>query len=168
MILGMSVATFTLLHVTVSLLGIVFGLLALVELIGNRSSGVVTALFLGFTIVTSVSGFLFPFTTLDPARVVGIVSLVALAAALLARYGRHLGGPWRLVYVVSAVVALYLNVFVSVVQAFLKIPALHPLAPTGSEPPFIIAQSVVLLAFVGFGIAAAKRFRNSRGDIPAT
>ncbi|HTV94707.1 MAG TPA: hypothetical protein VME42_01860 [Steroidobacteraceae bacterium] len=158
MILGMSVATFTLLHVILSLLGILFGLIALAELIGSRSSGLVTALFLGFTTAASVTGFLFPFTSLDPARIVGIVSLAALACALTARYGAHLAGRWRVAYVASAVFALYLNVFVAVAQGFMKIPALRPLAPTGSEPPFVAAQGVVLLVFVALGIMAARRF----------
>jgi hypothetical protein len=160
MILGMSVSAFTLLHVIISLFGIVLGLLALVELLGNRSSAIVTALFLGFTVLTSVTGFLFPFTGLDPARVVGIISLIVLAVAIVARYARHLAGLSRLIYVISAVLALYLNVFVAVAQAFQKIPALHSLAPTGAERPFVVAQSVVLLIFVGFGVAAAIRFRS--------
>jgi hypothetical protein len=166
MIVGLSVETFTLVHVVISLLAIVLGCLALADLIGNRSSRVVTALFLGLTIATSATGFLFPFTSLDPARIVGIISLAALAIALLAWYGRRLAGPWRIAYVASAVFALYLNVFVAVVQAFQKIPALHPLAPKGSEPPFVVAQGIVLLAFVGFGIAAARRFR-APADAPA-
>jgi hypothetical protein len=160
MILGMSIETFTLLHVVVSLLGIVLGCLALVELLGNHSSSLVTALFLAFTIATSVSGFAFPFTTLDPARIVGIISLAALGLALIARYGRHLTGPWRIVYVVSAVFALYLNVFVAVVQAFQKIPALHSLAPTGSEPIFMAAEGLVLIVFAGLGVLAVRRFRD--------
>ena len=128
MILGMSVSSFTLLHVVLSLIGIVFGFLALAELIADKSSSLVSAIFLGFTVATSVTGFLFP-GPLDPARIVGIISLVALGIALIARYGRQLARRWRLVYVVTAVLALYLNVFVAVVQAFQKIPALHARAP---------------------------------------
>jgi hypothetical protein len=161
MILGLSIATFTLWHVVISLLGIIFGFVALAEMIGNKSSSVGTVLFLVFTILTSATGFLFPFTSFDPARVVGLISLIALALALLARYGRHLAGAWRIVYVVTAVLALYLNVFVAVVQAFLKIPALHALAPKGSEPPFVVVQSIVLLAFVGLGYIAGRHFRRS-------
>jgi hypothetical protein len=162
MILGMSVSAFTLLHVVLSLIGIVFGFLALAELIANRSSSLVTAIFLGFSVATSVTGFPFP-GPLDPARVVGIISLVALAIALMARYGRRLAHRWRLAYVVTAVLALYLNVFVAVVQAFQKIPALHARAPNGSEPPFVVVQSLVLVAFVVLGFAAARRFRRTPG-----
>jgi hypothetical protein len=161
MILGMSISTFTLLHVVISLLGIVFGFVALAEMIANKSSNLGTVLFLVFTILTSATGFLFPFTSFDPARVVGLISLVALALALLARYGRHLAGAWRIVYVVTAVLALYLNVFVAVVQAFQKIPFLHSLAPQGSEPPFVVVQGVVLLAFAGLGFIAARHFRRT-------
>jgi hypothetical protein len=161
MILGLSIATFTLWHVVISLLGIIFGFVALAEMIGGKPSSVGTVLFLVFTILTSATGFLFPFTSFDPARVVGLISLIALALALLARYGRHLAGAWRIVYVVTAVLALYLNVFVAVVQAFQKIPALHALAPKGSEPPFVVVQSIVLLAFVGLGYIAARHFRRS-------
>ncbi len=160
MIIGMSVSAFTLLHVILSLLGIVFGFIALAELIANRSSSVISAAFLGFTIATSVTGFLFP-GTLDPARIVGLISLVALGVALIARYGQHLARRWRLVYVVTAVLALYLNVFVAVAQAFQKIPALHARAPTGSEPPFVVVQAVVLVAFAALGYAAARRFHRT-------
>jgi len=160
MIIGMSVSAFTLLHVILSLLGIFFGFVALAELIANKSTSSISAAFLGFTIATSVTGFLFP-GPLDPARIVGVISLVALGVALVARYGRHLARRWRLVYVVTAVLAQYLNVFVGVVQAFQKIPALHARAPTGSEPPFVVVQAVVLLAFVVLGFAAARRFRST-------
>jgi hypothetical protein len=158
MILGMSIATFTLLHVIVSLLGILFGFVAIAEMISNKSSGVITELFLGFTIATSASGFLFPIKSVDPAFVVGIISLVILALAVYARYARHLAGGSRLLYVVCAVVAQWFNVFVAIVQAFQKIGPLHALAPKGSEPPFTVVQSVVLLAFVVLGYLAAKRF----------
>jgi hypothetical protein len=159
MILGMSLPAFTLLHVILSLLGIVFGFVALAELIANKSSRFVTVAFLGPTILTSATGFLFPFTSFDPARVVGVISLAALAVALVARYGRHLEHGWRVVYVVTGVLALYLNVFVAVVQAFQKIAPLHARAPTGTEPPFVLVQSIVLIAFIGLGFAAARRFR---------
>jgi hypothetical protein len=162
MILGMSVSAFTLLHVVLSLIGIVFGFVALAELIANRSSSLVSAIFLGCTIAASVTGFLFP-GPLDPARVVGIISLVALGIALIARYGQQLVRGWRLAYVVTAVLALYLNVFVAVVQAFQKIPALHARAPNGSEPPFVVVQLLVLVAFVVLGFAAARRFGRTEG-----
>jgi hypothetical protein len=161
MILGMSLSAFTLLHVVLSLLGIVSGFVALAELIANRSSGFVSAAFLGTTIATSVTGFLFPFTTFDPARVVGVISLAVLGIAVIARYRRHLTPGWRVVYAATATLALYLNVFVAVVQAFQKIPALHARAPNGSEPPFVVVQAIVLVAFVVLGFAAARRFRRA-------
>jgi hypothetical protein len=163
MILGMSIATFTLLHVIVSLLGILFGFVAIAEMISNKSSSMISGLFLAFTIATSASGFLFPFNGVDPAFAVGIISLVVLALAVYARYARHLVGGSRLLYVVCAVVAQWFNVFVAIVQAFQKIGPLHALAPKGSEPPFAVVQSVVLLAFVLLAYLAAKRFNHVLG-----
>jgi len=128
-------------------------------LTGKRLNGW-TALFLATTVATSVTGFLFPFDHLLPSHEVGLISLVVLGLAILARYGFHLAGAWRRIYVVGAVVALYLNVFVAVVQAFEKVPALKALAPNQKEAPFLIAQLVVLALFLGLGIAAVKRFRN--------
>jgi hypothetical protein len=118
-----------------------------------------TALFLATTVATSVTGFGFPFTHLLPSHILGIISLIALAIAILARYSRHLVGAWRKIYVISAVIALYLNVFVLVVQGFEKVPALHALAPTQKEPPFAIAQLLVMLLFIVLTVFAAKRFR---------
>jgi hypothetical protein len=111
------------------------------------------------TILTSVTGFLFPFTRISPPHVFGVISLAVLALALVALYRRRLQGAWRWLYVVGALVALYLNVFVGVVQAFLKIPFLTSLAPTQSEPPFFLAQLLVLAAFVVLGVRAVGRFR---------
>jgi hypothetical protein len=130
-----------------------FGLLA------SKPLGGWTALFLVSTVLTSVTGFGFPFDHLLPSHVVGILSLVVLALAIVARYARHLAGAWRWIYVVSAVVALYFNVFVFVVQAFQKVPALSALAPTQSEPPFLIAQLVVLALFAALGTVAVRRFQ---------
>ncbi len=158
MILGMSVATFTQFHVILSLVGIVSGIIVLFGMIGsNRMSGM-TALFLITTVATSVTGYFFTTATFDPAKVVGVISLVALAIALIALYGCNLAGAWRWIYVVFAVLALYLNCFVAVVQSFQKLSFLQPLAPTQSEPPFQIAQGVVLVLFIVLGIIAAKRF----------
>ena len=126
MILGMSFSTFTTLHVIISLIAIVTGLVALLGMLGGKKLGGWTALFLATTVLTSVTGFLFPLTKLLPSHVVGIISLVVLAAALLALYVFHLDGPWRWIYVVGAVLALYLNVFVAVVQAFQKLAFLQP------------------------------------------
>ena len=158
MILGMSFSTFTTLHVIISLIAIVTGLVALLGMLGGKKLGGWTALFLATTVLTSVTGFLFPLTKLLPSHVVGIISLVVLAAALLALYVFHLDGPWRWIYVVGAVLALYLNVFVAVVQAFQKLAFLQPLAPTQAEAPFIVAQVVVLAIFAALGFLAVKRF----------
>jgi hypothetical protein len=104
-----------------------------------------------------VTGYGFPFLHLLPSHVVGAISLVVLAVAIYARYARHLAGGWRGTYVIGAVIALYLNVFVLVVQSFLKVPALHALAPTQSEPPFAVAQLVVLVLFLVLGTLAVRR-----------
>ena len=159
MVLGMSLATFTLLHVIISLIGIATGLIVLFGMLAGKRLDGWTWLFLATTILTSVTGFFFPFDHLLPSHIVGIISLVVLAVAVLARYAFRLSGAWRWIYVVTAVTALYLNCFVGVVQAFLKIPALTPLAPTQSEPPFQIAQGALLVVFVVLGIVAVIRFR---------
>jgi hypothetical protein len=159
MILGMSVATYTFLHVLISLIGIGSGFIVMFGfLTGKRFAGL-TAVFLLTTVLTSLTGFGFPFDHLLPSHKVGILSLVVLAVAIPARYVFHLDGSWRWIYVVGASTALYLNVFVLIVQGFLKVPALKALAPTQSEPPFLVAQLLVLLLFVGLTILAAKRFR---------
>ncbi len=159
MILGMTLSTFTLVHVVISLIGIGSGLLVMYGLlIGKRLDGA-TAIFLASTMATSVTGFGFPFDHLLPSHKVGILSLLVLAVAIIARYVLHLAAAWRGVYVVCAVVALYLNVFVLVVQLFEKVPALRAMAPTQKEPPFLVAQIVVLALFVALTIIAAKRFR---------
>ena len=169
MILGMSTATFTSVHVILSLIGILAGLVVLFGMLRSRPLSGWTALFLATTVLTSVTGFLFPFERLLPSHIVGIVSLVVLAAALVALYVRRLAGSWRWIYVAGAVSALYLNAFVGVVQAFQKLPVLNALAPTQSEPPFVIAQIVVLLLFVVLGIAAVRTFhpRSRAGGLSA-
>ena len=158
MILGMSTSTFTLVHVVLSLVGIVAGLIVVFGMFASKKLDGWTTLFLATTVLTSVTGFFFPFDHILPSHIVGIISLVVLAIAILALYALRLAGPWRWIYVVSAVVALYLNVFVGVVQAFQKLPPLALLAPTQSEPPFLIAQSVVLVIFVGLGVVAVRSF----------
>jgi hypothetical protein len=150
---------FTLFHVLLSLVGIVSGFVVLRGLLASERLDGWTALFLTTTTATSVTGFLFPFHGFTPAIGTGILSMVVLAVACSARYGRHLVGSWRLVYVATAVLALYLNVFVLVVQAFLKVPALKALAPQQNEPPFAAAQGAVFLLFVVFGFRAARRFQ---------
>jgi hypothetical protein len=158
MILGMSADTFTLVHVVLSLVGIGSGLIVLFGMLGAKRLDGWTALFLATTVLTSVTGFFFPVTGFLPSHAVGILSLVFLAAALLAFYVYRLAGAWRWIYVVGAVVALYFNVFVGVVQAFRKVSFLEPLAPTQSEPPFLVAQLVVLAIFIVLGVIAVRRF----------
>ena len=158
MILGMSLSTFTLVHVLISLVGIGSGFLVLYGmLLGKRFDGA-TAIFLVTTVLTSLTGFLFPFVHLLPSHMFGVISLVALAIAILARYALHLAGAWRSIYVISAVLALYLNVFVLVAQIFMKVPAAHALAPTQKEPPFLVVQLIVMAIFVVLGIFAVKKF----------
>ena len=159
MILGMSTSTFTLIHVLISLIGIGSGLVALYGLLNGKLLGGWTPLFMVSTVLTSVTGFLFPFEHLLPSHKVGILSLIVLAIAIAALYGFHLAGKWRATYVITAVIALYLNCFVAVVQSFLKVPALHAMAPNGNEPPFLVAQTIVLVIFVVLGVFANKRFR---------
>ena len=151
--------TFTAIHVVISLIGIVSGLVVMFGMLARKLFDRWTALFLATTVATSVTGFFFPFHGFTPAIAVGILSLVVLAVAILARYVRHLAAAWRWIYVVSAAVALYFNVFVLVVQLFQKVPALKALAPTQSEPPFAITQLIVLTVFVLLAIAASIKFR---------
>jgi hypothetical protein len=160
MVLGMSLATFTMVHVIISLIGIVSGIIVMFGMLGSHRMPGLTAIFLLSTILTSATGFGFPFTQLLPSHMVGILSLVLLAIACIALYAMRLAGPWRWIYVVTALASLYLNVFVGVIQAFLKIPALHALAPSvpPSEPPFAVVQGLVLLFFVLFIIGAWRRF----------
>jgi hypothetical protein len=158
MILGMSFSAFTTLHVIISLIGIVTGIVVVLGMLGGRKLSGWTAIFLATTVLTSATGFLFPFTKLLPSHVVGILSLVVLAAAMLAFYVFRLDGPWRWIYVAGAVLALYLNAFVAVVQAFQKLAFLQPLAPTQAEAPFIVAQVAVLAIFAALGVLAVKRF----------
>ena len=159
MILGMSLATFTAVHVVISLIGIAAGLIVVVGMLSASRLPGWTALFLTTTVLTSVTGFFFPAAQVLPSHVVGVISLVVLAITLVALYGKRLAGSWRWIYVAGAVLALYLNSFVGVVQAFLKVPALNRLAPTQSEPPFLVAQLTVVALFVVLGIRAVTRFR---------
>jgi hypothetical protein len=163
MILGVSADTFTLVHVVLSLVGIGSGLIVVFGMLGAKRLDGWTALFLATTVLTSVTGFFFPVTGFLPSHAVGILSLVFLAAALLAFYVYRLAGAWRWIYVVGAVVALYFNVFVGVVQAFRKVSFLEPLAPTQSEPPFLVAQLVVMAIFIVLGVLAVRRFHPPKG-----
>ena len=155
---GIPTASLLQIHVVLSLIGIASGLIALYGLLSDKMLPGWTALFLATTILTSITGFPLPPFGFDPPRAIGTISLVLLTLAVLALYVLRLAGPWRSIYIVTALVALYLNTFVGVVQAFQKLSFLQPLAPTQSEPPFIITQLVVLVAFVVFGILAVRRF----------
>src|SRR5665213_44182 len=161
MVLGMSLATFTLAHVIISLIAIVAGIVVMFGMFGSDRMRGLTAIFLLFTVLTNATGFLFPFEGFKPSYAVGALSLVLLAIACIALYGMKLSGSWRWIYVVTAMASLYLNVFVVVIQCFLKVPALHALAP--GEPPggpvFGAVQGVVLLFFVIVTIGAVRRFR---------
>jgi hypothetical protein len=159
-ILGLQPFTFT--HVLISLVGIVSGFVVLFGLLTAKRLEGWTGLFLVATVATSVTGFGFPIDVILPSHIVGIISLVVLAIAIIARYAFHLSGFWRSVYVIGAGVALYLNVFVLIVQLFRKVPALNALAPTQSEPPFALAQGAVLVVFVVLVIAAVIRFHPVR------
>jgi hypothetical protein len=160
--MGMSLTTFTILHVLISLIGIVAGPVAMIGWLNSDPSRIPTAIFLATTILTSVTGFLFTFTKLLPSHIVGIISLVMLAIATLALYGRRLSGIWRPIFAVTAMLSLYLNVFVLIVQAFLKIPPLKVLAPTQTEPAFLVAQGSAFLLFIVLAILTTVRFRPVR------
>jgi hypothetical protein len=161
MVLGMSLATFTLVHVIISLIGIVAGLVVMFGMLGSNRMPGLTAIFLLFTILTSATGFLFPFTQLLPSHMIGILSLVLLAIACIALYALKLSGSWRWIYVVTALLSLYFNVFVLVIQSFLKIPALTAVAPGNppSGPVFAVVQGIVLVFFVLMIIGAWRRFK---------
>src|SRR5882724_9277679 len=158
MILGMT--TFTFVHVVLSLIGILSGFVVLFGLLTGKRLDGWTAIFLLTTVATSVTGFLLPAHHFMPSHGVGIISMVVLATAILARYAFHLAGGWRRTYVVNAMIALYLNVFVLIAQLFQKVPALKAMAPTGSEPPFLASQVICMVAFIGLSIAATIKFRN--------
>jgi hypothetical protein len=159
MILGMT--TFTFGHVLLSLIGIASGLVVLRGLLASNPANGWTWTFLATTAATSLTGFLFPFQGVTPGIVLGVLSLIVLAVAVAGRYVFRLAGPWRWIYAAGSVAALYFNVFVLIVQAFVKLPALHALAPTTppSGPVFAAAQGIVLLFFVVIGVLAARRFR---------
>jgi hypothetical protein len=164
MILGMSLSTFVTVHVIISLIGIVAGIIVMFGMLGSNRMPGLTAIFLLFTILTSATGFLSPPLLSDqllPSHLIGALSLVLLAVACFALYGQKLSGRWRLIYVLTALISLYLNVFVLVIQSFLKVPALHALAPSvpPSEPPFAIVQGIVLVFFVIVIIGAIRRYR---------
>jgi hypothetical protein len=159
--LGLSLSTFTTVHVIISLIGIVSGIIVMFGMLGSNRMPGLTAIFLLFTILTSATGFLFPFEGFKPSYVIGALSLVLLLIACIALYGMKLSGAWRWIYVVTALLSLYFNVFVLVIQSFLKIPALTALAPGNppAGPVFAMVQGVVLVFFVLVIIGAVRRFR---------
>jgi len=161
MTLGLSLATFTLLHVVISLIAIVAGLIVMFGMLGSRPMPGLTAIFLIFTILTNVTGFGFPFEKLLPSHMIAILSLVLLAIACIALYAMGLKGAWRPIYIVTALISLYLNVFVLVIQSFLKIPALTALAPGNppSGPAFAVVQGLVLMFFAVVIIGVWRRYR---------
>jgi hypothetical protein len=161
----LSLSTFTEIHTVLSLVALVTGVIAVIGLIRAQRLRFWTALYLLTALATSVTGFGFPRTSFGPSHWVGVMSLAALALAVIARYVFHLRGAARWVYVLGAVVGVYFLVFVAIAQAFLKVPALKPLAPTLSEPPFAIAQGVALVAFVVLAVVAMRTFRPSRVPI---
>jgi len=161
MVWGMTLGTFTAVHVALSLIGIATGFVIMIGLLRGMQLRGWTALFLVTTVATSVTGYGFPVDRLLPSHVVGALSLVVLVLAIVALYGLHLRRVWRSVYVVCSALALYFNVFVGIVQAFLRIPALQALAPQQNEPPFVIVQLIVLAGFILLTIVAAKRFRGA-------
>ena len=162
MILGMSTSAFTLVHVVLSLIGIVSGLIVLFGMLVSKKLSGWTELFLAATVLTSVTGFLFPRDHLLPSHIIGVISLVVLTLAILALYVYRVEGSWRWIYVTGAVIALYLNVFVAVFQAFQKLAFLQRLAPTQSEPPFLATQLIVMTAFVVFGDFVVRKFHPYR------
>jgi len=155
-------STLTLVHVVLSLIGILAGFVVVYGLFkGNRMDGW-TAVFLAITALTSLTGFFFPFHKLLPSHVLGVLSLIVLAIAVPARYVYHLAGGWRRIYVITAVLALYFNFFVLIAQLFQKVPPLKALAPTQSEPPFLVAETCALVLFIILGIYSVKGFRGEQ------
>jgi hypothetical protein len=164
MILGMSLSTFTTVHVIISLIAIVSGIIVMFGLLGSNRMPGMTPIFLLFTILTSATGFLIPpllSEKLLPSHMIGILSLVLLAIACIALYVMKLSGPWRWIYAVTAMISLYLNIFVLIIQGFLKVPALTAVAPGNppSGPVFAVVQGVVLVFFILVIIGAVRRFR---------
>lgn len=159
MILGMSLAAFTQLHVAISLIGIAAGFIVIFGMLASRTLPLVTALFLITTALTSLTGFFFPLHGVTPGIIIGVLSCVVLIFALVARYPGHMAGGWRSTWIVTAILAQYFNFFVLIVQSFEKVPALHALAPTQKEAPFKIVQLVALILFIVLAVLAVRKFR---------
>ncbi len=159
MILGLfSLSAYTIMHVIISLVGIAAGFVVMAGVLGGKRRDRWTFWFLLTTVLTNLTGFGFPFERLLPSHIVGIISLVALLIAIVARYAFGMAGPWRWLYIVAAILAQWFNVFVLIVQSFQKAPFLQALAPTQSEPPFLVVQTVVMILFIITGIAALRKF----------
>lgn len=156
-----NLSAFTAVHTGLSLVALVTGILVVLGLIRGQLQGTTSALYFVTSVLTSVTGFGFPFTKFLPSHGVGILSLLALAVALYARYAAHLAGAWRSSYVVATSISVFFLAFVTVAQAFAKVPALHALAPTQAEPPFAIAEGITLLVFIGLTVVARKGLRQS-------
>jgi hypothetical protein len=154
---------FTWFHTALSLIALVAGVVVMLELLKSSTANGWTTTLLVTMIVTDVTGFMFPFNGFLPSHAVGLISLAIIAVVIVARYVMHFSGAMRWIYASGIVIVVYLDAFVTVVQAFLKIPALNALAPTQGEPPFAIAQGIVLLIFVVFGIVAARKFHPAQG-----
>jgi hypothetical protein len=161
MILGMSLAGFTVFHLIISMIAIALGFIVAGGILASNRLPGWTTWFLVLTVLTSATGFLFPFTKILPSHVVAIISLVLLAIAVYALYGKALAGIWRTVYVVTAMLALWLNVFVLIAQSFQKVALLNVYAPTGSEPPFAFTQGIVLLFFIFLIVLGIRRFKTA-------
>jgi hypothetical protein len=147
------------LHLAISLLGIGSGIVVLLGFFGNKRVDAPTHFFLITTILTSVTGFFLPAHRILPSRILGVLSLIALAVACVGRYSKNMQRGWLTSFVISAMTSLYFNVFVLIAQSFMKVPALHALAPNGVEPPFAVAQGVKLVLFIILTIVALKKFR---------
>ena len=161
MVLGLSLAGFTVLHLVISMIAIALGFVVAGGILASSRLPAWTAWFLVLTILTSATGFLFPFTKILPSHIVAIISLVLLAVAVYALYGKGLAGIWRTIYVVTALLALWFNVFVLIAQSFQKVALLNVYAPTGAEPPFAITQGVVLLFFIFLIVLGIRRFKTA-------
>jgi hypothetical protein len=162
MVAGLS--PFTLLHTALSLLQLLSGVIVVIALMGSRTDGSWTALYILSTLATVITGFMFPFATLLPSHIFGIITLVLVLLVILGRYSYHFDGSWRWIYAIGMVLTVYLDAVVTIVQAFLKVPPLHVLAPTGTEPPLIVAQGCLLVIFVVLAVAAIRRFHPRPAD----
>ena len=157
--MGTGILILTIVHVAISLIGIGSGFVMIYGFVTNKRFEQATAVFLATTILTSLTGFLFPIEKFTPGLAIGILSLIALGVAVWALYRKHLGGGWRTALVVTAMISQYFNFAILIIQSFQKVPALHELAPTQTEPPFAVTQLTVLVLFVALTVAAIIRFR---------